>query len=220
VLHYASWFRQPGWRSFYRFSHNLVASPGYHGIHVSQFLTMYRLTGITTFARLADAFRSDYPKPDVSGSIRVTPGIYTGLRFDSLGRVVGHWTWRVTAAMRLPVTRRERIYHQTGSWFLTTSGPWAGYYLRERAGRVYLPGVLSFLSYNPPRKLVLPAGHVYVGRTFDDDGAITATVHFPVDSSTTTTVRRRARVNGADQVLVDGGPLAGYWVHLGLTELR
>ena len=220
VLHYAPWFRNPGWRSYYRFSHNLVASQGYHGIHVNQFLTLYRLTGITTFARLADAFRSDYPKPEISGSIRVVPGIYTGLRFDSSGRVIGRRTYRVTEALRLPVTRRERIYHQPGYWFLTTSGPWTGLHLRERAGSVYLPGVLRFLSYDPPRKLVLPAGHVYVGRTFDDDGAITATLQFSPASSTTATVRQRAIVNGADQVEVAGGPLAGYWLHLGPAVLR
>jgi hypothetical protein len=220
VLHYASWFRQPGWRSYYRFSHDLVASQGYHRIHVKQFLILYRLTGITTFARLADAFRSDYPKPEISGSIRVVPGIYTGLRFDSSGRVVGRRTYRVTKALRLPAARRERIYHQPGYWFLTTSGPWTGLHLRERAGRVYLPGELHFLSYDPPRKLVLPAGHVYVGRTFDDGGAITATLQFSPESSTTATVRQRAIVNGADQVEVAGGPLAGYWLHLGPAVLR
>jgi len=220
VLHYASWFRQPGWRSYYRFSRNLVASQGYHGIHVSQFMTMYRLTGLTTFARLADAFKSDYPKPEISGSIRVVPGIYTGLRFDSSGRAIGRRTYRVTHAVRLPVTRRERIYHQSGYWFLTTSGPWTGLHLRERAGSVYLPGELRFLNYDPPRKLVLPAGHVYTGRTFDDDGAITATLRFSAGSPTTATVRLRARVNGADQVLVAGGPLAGYWLRLGPAFLR
>ena len=157
VLHYASWFRQPGWMSFYRFSRT-VTFARYHETHIHLFLTLYTLTGMTGLARLADEFVRDYPKPEISGSITVIPGIYTGLRFDSSGRVVGRRTWRTITSARLTVTRRERIYHRPGYWFLVASGPWTGYYLREQAGNVYLPGVLPLLRYDPPRTLVLPGG--------------------------------------------------------------
>lgn len=221
VLHYAGpRFRQASWRSYYRFSRDTVATPVYHQIHLGQFLTLYRLTGITAFARLSDAFKLDYPQPDVRRTIRVVPGVYTGLRFDSWGGIVGRRTWRTATVQLLPATRRERIHYRSGYWFTTTSGPWAGYQLCERAGRVYIPGVAVQTVYDPPRRLVLPAGHVYVGRRFDADGRVIATVRFSAPAASSAPVDRRAFVNGADQVRVADGPLSGYWLHLGIALLR
>lgn len=220
VLHYASWFRQPGWRSFYRFSRDLVTSPKYHFTHVNQFKTLYRLTGNTAFIRFADAFLRDYPKPEVDGSIRVAPGTYTGVQFGLSGRVVGTRTRRAATTITLPVTRRERLYNQPGYWFTTTEGPWTGYYLREQSGRVFLPGVLPVITYDPPRTLVFPVGHVYVGRTYDADGRIAASLRFAPDIATKATADQRAIVNGVDQVRVASGALEGYWLHLGPATLR
>jgi hypothetical protein len=219
VLHYAARFRQPGWISYYSYSRR-TAWPSYHQIHINQLLTLYTLTGMTTFARLADTFVRDYPDPLVNGRVRVRPGTYTGLRFDSVSRIIGARTSRVTKAIYLPVTRRERIHYRSGYWYTTTSGPWRGYFLRELAGRLYMPGVVVPTTYDPPRTLVLPAGHTYVGRTFDADGVVTATLPFSAVDATMATVDRRAIVNGVDQVRVAGGPLAGYWLHLGTAVLR
>jgi len=219
VLRYASWFRQPAWISFYRFSHR-VAWAHYHQTHIRQFLTLYTLTGKTPLARLADDFTQDYPKPGVDGPLRVVPGIYRGLRFSSSGKVVGARTVEITETVYLSVTRRERIHYQPGYWFEVHSAPWRGYHLRERANRVYLPGVLPLLTYDPPRTLVFPGGYAYVARMYDTTGAVTASLTFSPDAATKAAVDMRASVNGADKVRVASGPLEGYWLRLGPAFLR
>jgi len=219
VLRYAPWFRQPNWISFYRYSHR-VAWAHYHQTHIGQFLTLYTLTGKTALAGLADDYMRDYPKPGVDGPVRVVPGTYTGRRFGASGKVLGMRTVTITQTTYLSVTRRERIYHQVGYWFQIHSAPWRGYYLRERANMVYLPGVLPLLAYDPPRTLAFPAGHEYVAHTYDASGAVTATLSFTPDAATKATADRRASVNGADKVRVASGPLEGYWLRLGPAELR
>jgi hypothetical protein len=220
VLHYARSFRQPNWISFYCLAHHASAGERYHKIHLNQFLGLYRLTGITAFARLADDFQADYPETAVSGAIKVMPGIYTGIRFGASGQVLAQRTVRVTQALRLPVTFRGRVRFVSGYWFRTTSGPWAGMLLHEQAGRVFLPGVVRPLSYDPPRALLLPAGHVYVGHRYDANGAVTGSASLTADAATTAPVSRRAFVNGVDQVLIAGGPLQGYWLPLMPAALK
>ena len=220
VLHYAHLYRRPGWLSFYCLAHHDPATDNYHQIHVHEFLTLYRITGKLAFAHLADSFERDYPEPAITGRVRVTPGTYLALRFDSAGAVVARRPVRIAHAVRFGVSRRERIRHESGYWFTATNGPFAGWLLREQAGRVYRLGVLPFLGYLPSRTVTLPGGHTYVGRTYDANGAVTATTTLTASTATRATADRRATVNGRDEVHLDSGPLHGFWLPLGPARLK
>ncbi len=220
VLHYAHLYRRPGWLSFYCLAHHDPATDNYHQIHVHQFLTLYRITGKLTFAHLADAFESDYPEPAVGGLVKATPGTYVEMRFDAAGAVVARRPVRIAHAVRFAVRRRERIRHESGYWFTATSGPFAGWLVREQAGRVFRLGVLPFLGYRPSRTVTLPGGHTYVGHTYDAHGAVTGTRTLTASTATKATADRRATVNGRDEVHIAGGPLYDYWLPLGPARLQ
>ena len=220
VLHYAHLYRRPGWMSYYDLAYHASAGDTYHQIHVHQFLTLYRVTGMLAFAHLADAFETDYPEPAVKGVVRVNPGTYVEMRFDATGAVVAHRPVRVARVVRFAVRRRERIRNESGYWFAPTTGPFAGWRLREQAGRVCLLGVLPFLSYQPSRTVTLPAGHTYMGHTYNAHGAVTATRTLVASTATSATAARRATVNGRDEVRIDSGPLRGYWLPLGPAGLK
>ena len=98
---YAGSFRNAGWLSFYCLAHHVV-NPFYHNYHVGQLLELYRMTGAVAFARYADQFSSDYPRPGLATSMTVEPGRYAALRFDGAGNVVE----RRTVTARRAVTTR------------------------------------------------------------------------------------------------------------------
>jgi hypothetical protein len=142
------------------------------------------------------------------------------MRFDAAGAVVARRPARIASVVRFVVRRRERIRHESGYWFTATTGPFAGWQLREQAGRDYLLGVLPFLSYQPSRTVTLPGGHTYVAHTYGAGGAVTGTRKLTAPTATTATADRRATVNGVDEVRIDSGPLYGYWLPLGPAGLK
>jgi hypothetical protein len=220
VAHYAHLYRRPGWLSYYCLAHHDPANDNYHQIHVHEFLTLYRITGKLAFARLADAFERDYPEPAISGAVRVTPGTYQAMRFDPTGALVARRPVQVAHTLRFAVKSRARIRHESGYWFAATSGPFAGWLLREQPGRVYRLGVLPFLGYLPSRTVTLPGGHTYVGHTYDARGVVTGTTTLSAATATRATANRRATVNGRDEVHLDSGPLNGCWLPLGPARLN
>ncbi len=220
VLHDAHLYRRPGWMSYYDLAYHSSAGDTYHQIHVHEFLTLYRVTGMLAFAHLADAFESDYPEPAVKGVVRVTPGTYVEMRFDSAGAVVARRPVRITRAVRFVVRRRERIRHESGYWFTATTGPFAGWQVHEQAGRAYMLGALPFLRYQPSRTVTLPGGHTYVAHTYNAHGAVTGTRTLAAPTATSATANQRATVNGVDEVRIDSGPLYGYWLRLGPARLK
>ena len=114
------------------------------------------------------------------------------MRFDAAGALVARRPVRIAHAVRFAVNRRERIRHESGYWFTATSGPFAGWLLREQAGRVYWLGCCRSWATCRRARVTLPGGHIYVGHTYDARGAVTGTA-----KRSRATRRRRPRPTGA-----------------------
>lgn len=215
---YAGAFRRPDWISRYCLAHG-GANPFYHGLHVGQLLKLYTMTGATGFARLADRFEDDYPKPRVRGTIRITPGTYAALRFDAAGRVVERHTVAVRRTVSARVTRRQRQPGRAPAFFQIASGPWSGFWLAERPGRVYLPGVIVRHRYNPDRTLRLEAGRTHTAVKVDAQGATLDRAVVRAEETLVMSVDQRATVNGSLRARLSEGDLKGYWVRLSDSAL-
>ena len=84
-------------------------NPYYHNYHVGQLLALYRMTGAVAFARYADQFSADYPRPGLSTTMTVAPGRYAAVRFDGAGNVLARRTVTARRAVATRVTRRQRL---------------------------------------------------------------------------------------------------------------
>ena len=216
VEHYFPAFRNPGWISHYCLDH-LACNAKYHQIHVGLMLQIYTCTQDLKFARFADLLESDYPKPAVSGSVRVGAGAYTAYRFAGKGVITGHKTFTVKKSRSVPAALRQRIRGRA-IFFKAASGNLAGYWLKEVPGRVYLPGIVVSLIYTPARIVQLAAGGTYTALSVAADGRVRARADVP--AGTAVLVDRGAVVNGYHSVrlsddALDGGALNGYWLKLG-----
>jgi hypothetical protein len=210
--HYASTFRQPGWLSHYCLAHRIV-NPLYHDIHVHQLLGLYSMTGANAFARDADLWEADYPYPATAGTLRVTPGRYTVVRFGSSGSRTGRRTVTVARALTCAAGGRER-FRGGGVYIHATSGPFSGSWIEEAPGHVYLRGAVVPLDYDPARPLTLAAGRAYSALLLGDAGGVIARSTLPAGATATLLVNRGAVVNGWPSVRVAAGALKGYWIRL------
>lgn len=214
VKHYLPKFRRDGWISCYCLAHR-GANATYHNMHVGQLLALYRMTGALVFARAADAFSNDYPKPDVRGTLRVEPGIYNAVKVDSVGRVVARRTVRVRGVVSWRTTLRRRLYRRSPIYLRAGSGIAAGWWLPERSGKVYLKGTAAARTYNPARTLALAAGVSCAALKFDERSKVAERVRVKAGAGLRLTVARRAVINGVDRVRVSGGgELDGFWLKL------
>lgn len=212
--HYAGVFRRPGWISIYCLAHKAV-SPYYHAYHVAQLLSLYRMTGAPVFARYADSFSADYPKPGVRGVLTIRSGRYTALRFSSQGLVVARRTIVVRRAVTTRVTRRQRQTKGGDVYLRVAARPCAGWWLAERPDRVFAQGAVVVLKYEPARELALAGGRSYAAVRLDERGIVVARVAVRADQPLTLSAGSSAIVEGAPSVRLSGGELGGYWVRLG-----
>ena len=210
--HYASTFRQPGWMSHYCLAH-LIVNPLYHNIHVHQLLGLYSMTGAVAFARDADLWEADYPYPATAGTLRVTPGRYTVVRFGSSGAQAGSRKVTVSQALTCHAGARQR-FRGRGIFIRATSGPLSGYWIEEAPGHVYLAGAVIPLDYDPARTLTLAAGRAYTALQLSDSGAVVARITLPAGAAATLLINRGAVVNGSPSVRLADGELKGCWIKL------
>lgn len=217
---YAGAFRNPGWLSFYCRAHRDL-NPFYHTYHVGQLLELYRMTGAVAFARYADLFSADYPRPGLSGTMTIEPGRYAAVRFDGSGRVNAHKTLTVRRTVTTRTTRRERLTPGGGVYLRLAGSPAAGWWLAERPGRVFAGGAVTLRSYDPVRSVALLAGRGYRAVRLDKQGEVVDTAMVRPDASLTLPVSARATVLGYPCVRLADGELAKYWLRLGAgAELR
>ena len=205
--HYASAFRQPGWMSHYCLAHRIV-NPLYHNIHVHQLLGLYSMTGAVAFARDADLWEADYPYPATAGTLRVTPGRYTVVRFGSSGAQTGSRTVTVARTLACHAAARQR-FRARGIYIRATSGPFSGFWIEEAPGHAYLTGAVVPLDYDPARQLTLAAGRAYTALQLGDSGAVVARTTLPAGAATTLLVNRGAVVNGSPSVRIADGRAQG-----------
>ena len=216
VVDYAASYRRAGWRSRYCLSSKLVtASPAYHEVVVQQLLAFFMITGDPRFARWADDFESDYPRDAVGGKATVAAGKHPIVSFAGTGRIVARRTISLRTTLHVAVSLRSRIYHRSGDWLQIAAGKWKGYWIRESAPQVFVPGQLVTLDYSPARTLTLPSARSYVFHRYSPDGAVTSTLELSASTTAVTIqVSARAIVNGVTQVCASTSPYTGYWICL------
>jgi hypothetical protein len=211
VRRYLPEFRRPGWASRYCLLHG-NSSRHYHELHQWQLLKLHTLTGDVRFARFADDLRADFPNPgDVPPTAQVGAGTYRVFSFRLNGDVVARRTLRLRAARTVAIDARQHVRGRA-VYLRLAAGRLRGFWIRERVPRIYARGEAAWFTYYPSRTLHLEAGAEYVGEAFDPLGARTGTRLFTPAAATTATFSRRAMVNGVDRLLVDSGPLAGFWL--------
>ena len=213
VMHYIPQFRRPGWVCCYCLCHRST-NPNYHGMHIGQFLQLYEMTGDLRFARAADTFMADYPRPLVSGSLQVEPGTYTAVKVSADGAVFERRTVRVRLATAWETSLRQRLWPHSPVYLRADSGPAAGWWLPEQRDSVYLSGIAQQVNYDPPRRLTVAAGESLLAFKFDPQGLVTASQRVDTPIQLDLTVDSRAVVNGDDRVRVSDGDLAGYWLQV------
>ncbi len=214
IRHYIPQFRRDGWISCYCLQHR-TANPNYHEMHVGQLLMLYEMTGDLTFARAADAFRADYPKPAVHGKVRVAAGAWPLVRVDERGRVVARRTIVVRGDATWRTVLRQRLWRRSPVFFRLSSGPGAGWWLAEQPGRVYFRGAVELLGYVPARTLVLAAHRSLAGLQFDAGGSITERKSFSTGRGMRLKCDASAVIDGLRRVRVSAGELEGLWLRLG-----
>ena len=213
VKHYLPSFRRPGWISCYCLLHR-DTNANYHGMHIGQLLKLYKMTGTLLFARAADAFMSDYPRPRVRGGLRVEPGSYRAFHVDASGAVTGRRTVTVSSEATWRTSERKRLWPRSPICIRADSGPAEGWWLAERPGRVFLLGIAEQLNYAPARKLAVAGGQSPVAVQFDALGGVTARQRVDSGDGLTLRVDARAVIDGCARVRVSAGDLAGYWIQL------
>lgn len=218
---YAGRFRNDGWLSFYCLAHRDL-NPFYHNYHVGQLLELHRMTGAVEFARYADAFSADYPRPAVGTTMTVQPGRYAAVQFGGSGAVVARKTVTAKKLVRTRASKRERMTRGGAVYLRVAAAPWAGWWLAERPGKVYADGAVVVRAYDPVRSLILPAGGRYRAVLLDRRGRVADVEVLTPDTPLRLDVSAGATVEGYGSVRVAGdGELAKYWVRLtGAAQLR
>lgn len=209
VRSYAASFRNVYWQSKYCLRHSTDADK-YHQIHVNQLLYMQSLTGQVAFASYSDAYRSDYPKPTVAGTVILVTGTWTGYTFGASGNVTGSKSIRLSGASQTTADRRQRIKGR-GVYYHVTVGSLTGYWLMERPSYVHLRVKAAQNVYFPQRTAHFGPGP-RTGYSFTTSATIAgsrtmtfATVsNAPFDSS--------AYIDAVLYLHITAGAFAGLWV--------
>ena len=213
VKHYLPDFRRDGWISCYCLAHRST-NANYHNMHIGQLLGIYKMTGDTLFARTADTFTNDYPKPEVEGKVVVQPGRYTAVRADDFGNVLARRQVRIARTTSWPASKRQRLWRRSPIHLRVSTGALAGWWLPERTGSVHLVGVAAQHGYDPNRTLRIRAGESCVALLFNEMSRVTARAKVVAKDDVRLKIDRRAVINGSDRVRVNGGELDGYWLTL------
>lgn len=191
-----------------------VRNQNYHLVHISQSLYLHRYTGEEQYAQMADNFVADYPDFRHGGTTVFAPGQYTAYNFDSGGNAIPAKTSSIPSTSTASYSERSVPYGWSrpgnGIWFRMNDGEFAGLWVPETA-QTYARGFVDRYSYLWPRASAVTGGQ-WTGFQIDPStGAATSQVTIET-GATTWTYRSSARINGQRAILLDSGPLAGYWL--------
>jgi hypothetical protein len=210
---YAGTFRNNGWLSYYCLAHKEM-NPYYHHYHVGQLLELYRMTGAVQFARYADSFSADYPRPGLSTSMTVQPGRYVAVQFSSSGAVLARRAVTAKRLVRTRVTKRQRMVRGGGVYLRVAAAPWSGWWLEERPGKVYADDAVVVRGYDPARTVALLPGRRYRAVLLDKRGRVDDVQALVPDSRLVFSAGAGAVVEGWQSVRIAEGELAKYWLRL------
>ncbi len=209
-------FRTQRWLSAYCLRHD-VLDVKYHGIVVKQFIAVHSVTADPLFARISDAYRTDYPQTFAS-RVRFAGGTGTAYVFDSQGRVTRSRAFSFSRATSAPADRYVRIKGR-GLYYHVTGGSLNGYWVAERAERVHATGQYETARYYPSRTALFPIGRA-VGYQFDANGVRNASRSLSLSSTSSAPLDQTAMFGGRRYARITAGALTGYWVPTGAVTLR
>lgn len=135
-------------------------------------------------------------------------GSYTGYRLAADGDVLGRKSVQFRATHR--PTSSGRALANDRAWLKVSSGPLAGYWVRETANS-YVRGTTTRRAYVPAAQLVVKAGK-YTAFKFDWLGGPTAQKVLRVGGTVKMRASLKAIISGRPYYLVSSGPLEGFWL--------
>ncbi len=141
--------------------------------------------------------------------VRLEAGPHSGIRFSSTGAVLERKNITLSAPATYQTDRRRVVPSRTGIFIRLTSGPLAGWEIRESM-LAYVPDKAGEAAYSPAATVSLAAGS-YLGYRFDSAWNLAST-RFGATAATTATASRRAVIDGRPYVLLTSGNWSGYWM--------
>lgn len=145
-------------------------------------------------------------------SVRLEAGLQTGFRFSAAGFIQARKDVTLTAKSMASSDRRRVVPTRSGTWLRLTTGPLAGYEVRESPVS-YIPGKAGEGLYTTHATITFAQGR-YVGYTFGSDWSLGSTRFGVVASATpaVATASRRAVIDGRHYVLMTSGTWSGTWI--------
>lgn len=203
-------FRRPGAASVYSLRH---ARPTvtYHPVHTGQLRYLFQLTHRSRFASYAMAYRTDFPYRMTAGTAVVRAGSRTAYRLDSARRVTATRTVRFTAQTSVRTDRRERVTRGPVA-LRVSSGPLAGWWLREGFGQVWLLRPQELHRYAPHVLTLALAPGTYTAYRYDSAGRRVGARVLSLPSGARMPATTTAVVEARTAAYLASGPLAGHWL--------
>ena len=143
-------------------------------------------------------------------TVRLEAGSQSGYTFSSSGAILTRKTVTLTAPTTAVASLRHAVPPHGGYFFRLTSGPLAGYEVRESL-LAHVPGKIADVPYSPAARISFPAGR-YIGYRFDESWGLAGTKPHSLASASSASASRRAVIDGRRYVLISNGLWAGYWI--------
>jgi peptidoglycan/xylan/chitin deacetylase (PgdA/CDA1 family) len=144
--------------------------------------------------------------------VRLEAGLQTGFRFSAAGYIQARRDVTLSSKSLVASDRRRVVPTRSGTWLRLTTGPLAGYEVRESPVS-YIPGKAGEGLYTMPATITFTQGR-YVGYTFESDWSLGSTRFGVVASASpaVATASRRAVIDGRHYVLMTSGAWSGTWI--------
>ncbi|TDQ05335.1 D-glucuronyl C5-epimerase family protein [Labedaea rhizosphaerae] len=202
-------FRRIGASSRYSLQHNTPAG-AYHQLHVQQLLGLLTYTHDPGFAAAAAAYRGDYPRPDITGTVQATTRTTTIYQVDSSGAIVGSKRVSFTRWTQAPIDRRQRL--SGGPIALHVSGgPFKNWWFPESFGSTWALGAVDAHPYTPPLTVYMGPGS-YSAYRLDASGRVVGSRTVRFTATTSAPTKLSAIIQGRAAWYFEGGAYAGYWL--------
>jgi peptidoglycan/xylan/chitin deacetylase (PgdA/CDA1 family) len=143
-------------------------------------------------------------------SMRLEAGPHSGIKFSSTGAVLQRKSITLASPTTVSSDRRRTVPTRSGFFLRMTTGPLAGWEIRESL-LAHIPGKVGDVAYSPAATATLEPGR-YLGYTFDADWDLASTHAGTLATAATASASRRAVIDGRSYVLIASGTWSGYWM--------
>lgn len=218
LVHTFPSFRRPAWMSIYGLRGDRP-HPTYHLVHTTQLLELSWLTGSGELADLSDTLQEDFPAPLQSGSVLLSKGAHTLVKYDDRGAITETRSVTLQSASSAPAVRRARIFGRGGYHYRISKGLASGWWV-QASSRARMAGIRLLREYHPTRPIQFTAGKTYALPTYDTQGRQTSTTTFTPSRNSLVRHDQRAVINGSVMVRISSGSFKGRWAVLSLVRPR